>query len=539
MPINNAGQMPSQIANTLINEGVVNNLSNQIKDLKDDKKGKTIDSKRALPELMESDDLEKTGTAILKGLIAKAFDSGIAQNVESKSGIKERGSTKEADDDKKEKDVISISTSGIKRQQKNIISRINLPQSLVRDFKGDTPQLVEQYAAAYQEYLIDNKPKSLEKLKKMEAALKAKGLNDEQIHTINKEIRNIARADLSMKIKESFVYRELSGSTIENAMHQSNILGLTDEAFGNQRLGGWNFGGYNRSLQGTVNRAGEKAVEEIDRFAQEELESRLMEKIINNNEDIKDLKELLDVSQKSSKNFNEWIKSIWPQKKEDLGFTLIDIPDKPQGNFVNTSSDNPKDRSDKKDSVIEETTEEKLLSNQLKAIYLERLLKGGSPIDIGVFFKIRKLKNGLIKLGVFSKDFDEKLKFEAETVAKGKIMDDLKEIVLERASLYQAKGPANDLLNKKLDTILKSAKKMGMEVTDEELKSMQDMANRRILDVLKKQIELYESLVKKQKNNQIEKELKKFKALEGKLLGETSDKIKEYEASEDMKSEIA
>lgn len=548
MSINNLSQMPAQLTSTLIGENVAANLSTQIKEASDEKTFKKIDADHAADELLESQTAAEsadTGRAILRNLVSRAMGEGIIQDSSKINDEKQKdsGDVEEKSIDKKDEDQISISSFGLKKQQKNIITRINLPESLVREFKGKMPEEVAQYAAAYEEYILDDKSKKPKKLEKLEMLLKEKGLTNEQIHNINKEIRNIARADMAEKIKESYTFRELSDSKLEKMMHGAVFDDLAEKVFYDEKLSRAESGRANDDTVHQIQGAVKERADEIEDFVREETESRVIGKMLNSKEvSEKDLGEILTLSQKKMKNFDEWLNTIWMKKKEDLGFNLIQVPERQHGNIVDTTGDNSKNQNQerRRDADEKESTEDKILVRQLKAIYVEQLLKGRKLFDLSLGFKIKKLKNGLIKLGIFSRDLDEKLNFEAETSAKETIMDDLRNLMLEKASLFESKGSASEILEKKKESLLESAKRVGMEISNEDLKAMQDNASRGILDMVKRQIELYEGLLSKRKDKALENELKKFKKLESRLMGETSDKIVEDdEESEDLTSEIA
>ena len=102
------------------------------------------------------------------------------------------------------------------------------------------------------------------------------------------------------------------------------------------------------------------------------------------------------------------------------------------------------------------------------------------------FQKIRKLKNGLMRLGIFTKGLDEKIKSEAKILAKLKTMEMLDEALHERASLFD---PAKDkLTDNKIKNCLKNLERLGFSLGDQGFEDLRNKANRHMYDLVKREL---------------------------------------------------
>jgi len=119
---------------------------------------------------------------------------------------------------------------------------------------------------------------------------------------------------------------------------------------------------------------------------------------------------------------------------------------------------------------------------------MQRAIRGDLRTRIETAFKIRKLKNGLIKLGVSFADF-EKLEQEGAALGRVKLLDMLKEAFYERATLYELAGPAFTLIEKKIKGLLKNLERLGMELSKTELDSLRDQANYAMFEVARFELE--------------------------------------------------
>jgi len=130
-------------------------------------------------------------------------------------------------------------------------------------------------------------------------------------------------------------------------------------------------------------------------------------------------------------------------------------------------------------------------------------------------------KNGLVRLGVYTQDLDDKVKEEAKTLAKMKVMEMLDEALCERASLFD---PEKDgMVDGKIKNCLKNLERLGFKLEDGEFKALKDKANQQMYSL----IEAEKEKMKNSQGPETEKRIQQLNKLMGRLRQESDLNIKE------------
>jgi hypothetical protein len=539
----------TQESAALANIGAVNTLAKEIKSAQDKKSADPVSTNiidDPVSHLKDSQDMNKAGNQLLRSMILKLSGTGILPDTDEIMQRLDSDRTLLNDEPENKEDTYSSSSTfasspSLKRAVKQNAFNVAM-NAQIQDPNSNVPQkAMEQYMATYAAFLTSDDPKTARKLRSLEAELKQNGISEGKIFSMQTQVRSSVRADIALKLKENILIKELSGSKVEDLMTSATLFGTIRIADSNKKLGGKDFGNYNTDLQGTITEASNKNVEELSSFALEVLEQKLIEKTLKQDKNVKDLDDLIKLAGKTGVDLNSWVDKVWKPRKEDLGLNLIDIPAGNFGSFVNTNTDDPgKNKKHQQAKEIDPPDESKILMSRLRALYMQRLIKGDMGTNISTFFKIRKVKNGLIKLGVYTKELDEKISFESEILAKGKTLEMIKEALLERATLYHLKGPALKLIDNRIKSLLKNADRLGISIGKDELESLKYNANKVMLDMAGRQREILEVIVSKTKNVRAEKELAKFRSLEKRLTEEMANpNANVTDEPVEIKSEIA
>jgi len=125
---------------------------------------------------------------------------------------------------------------------------------------------------------------------------------------------------------------------------------------------------------------------------------------------------------------------------------------------------------------------------------------------LSTYFKVTKLKNGLIKLGVSSDEFKD-IEKEGIAAARLRLVDMLSSALEERGTLYELAGPAFKLVEQKIKGILSNLKRLGWEIDETEFNSLRDSANIKVFDAAKDEFLSLEYRVKGAQNPNLEKRL--------------------------------
>ena len=110
----------------------------------------------------------------------------------------------------------------------------------------------------------------------------------------------------------------------------------------------------------------------------------------------------------------------------------------------------------------------------MRAIYLRRAMHGDLRSVVETQFKMIKLKNGLIRLGL--SNFTE-VEAEGKALARVKLFEMLREAFEERATYAKLSGAAWKMTERKIKTVLSNLERVGISLSDTELNLVRDKAN--------------------------------------------------------------
>jgi hypothetical protein len=354
----------------------------------------------------------------------------------------------------------------------------------------ETAETIKDYTTTYANYIINGSAELKRKLEVLEEKLAQKGVNPKELLSLQQNVKKSLRGEIASQIKEAYIQRFLTPKKgIDQIIKDSNLNQVLDLAFNNQRLGGKNFGGYNVNLQGTSDRVAEEAVKDLKDFAREEMETKLIQKQVGSSGQEKnfkdDFQELVKLGARVGVNLESFY-SNWKKKQANLGLFLF-TPPPPNSILAGGAQADTNSSSQQKSGYEFNAEDEKeVLMNRMRAIFMVRALKGDMLTMIETSFRMRKLKNGLIKLGYTIGDFEqlkEQVKQEGEALARMRCFEILKEAFAERATLYDLAGPAFKLIERKIKGALNNLEKLGVNLSTLEIDSFRDNANQEMFDI--------------------------------------------------------
>ncbi len=516
----------TQQVSTIASQGVASYAKEIISDVKAQKKDKSaVNIDDSVKYILESENSDSdAGMAILKSHVAKMMD---LFNNESVFGTTEKNAKADKNDgnvgedaNSSSEDFVRLSSEYSKRSDKRQRAVRTMNFEAFKDLDAGQKQSLKEYSAAYFSYLFSDDPKSLERMKRLEAKMREDGIPESKIISVQKEIKNSARAEIASKVKDSMLLRDLS-EDLESKLHSLKATSIIDGAFANKKLGGWNFGGYNKSLQGTVDRMNYENAKEFSRFSLEQLEGELISKLVKGEKSIDDLRQLVELAGKTGVDVGEWLEKVWMKRKENLGFVPLELPEKDEGRIISTNvSDFTGGHKNGEPDWDREKTEAEELTDKLRALYMHRLIKGDAFTHLTTMFEIRKCKNGLVRIGLYGRSFDEKVSFEAEVLARKKVLEMLEEAFLENSTFYKKKAAGFQSNERKIKVLKSAAERLGLHLEEEDFEELRSKSNRSMLKVVESQISQAEDFLKTRKSVKAQKVLGKMKALRERLMKE-------------------
>lgn len=358
---------------------------------------------------------------------------------------------------------------------------------------------LKEYTSAYSQYLVNggkNKNKSIV-LKKLQDQMLRQGYSMKDIQSVNKNILASIRSEIAAQIKEKYLGRLLSQEkSIDWAANHKGLNDVLDFAFVNHKLGGWNWGG--KTLQGAFDEVAADARSEVKDFVQEEILSKMTKMRLFKNVPEHELKDILKLGAKVGFDSNQFLQD-WNIRSIDMGLSPFDL------NATQAGASGDQGQKEHREFEFNIDDQKEGLINQLRAIYMQRAI-GGFKVTIMTILKMRKTKNGLIKLGVKLGDSDlERIEKEGVIVARQKLVEMLQEAFDERATMYDLRGTAYNLIEKKIKSTRSNLLRLGVKINSSEISQMIERANKRIFGVARIELAETEAMLRETHNPNYEK----------------------------------
>lgn len=363
---------------------------------------------------------------------------------------------------------------------------------------------IEKYTQSLRTSLISNKKDLFAVGKQEESLLKEYGLTSRQLKDIQLAVKKSVKDEIRNDIKDAILNKQLSLlNQYDSAAGDARLNKFTDYFVNNMLLGGQDFGNFDDGFQGMINKAMYFASKDLADFAVDELGQFVMSASLDASKDkagkIRDFEQKVSDLNKITNNpkiTEEWAQTAMEAMMKNLGLAKEKItidPSKMAGMSVNVNTGDSGQQQHKREKhgyEYQENDEKDIFINRLRALYLQRAVSPGLRTTLDTEFKIRKLKNGLMKLGVYTDVLNDKIQKEAELVAKDNILDMLREALEERSTLYELQGPAYTLIEHKIKGILKNADKAGIKIDKAEFNKLRDESNRRMFEITRKEVDM-------------------------------------------------
>ena len=489
--VNNPGLNINPQAQAVVAAEGATSVSSVVQDIKKSDPGKEVKKTEWMERLLETGGTKDLTNQLLKDLVTKVAQAGIAfEGVSPQSKIdgKTQGAKKSDSLQDEFSDKVELGTSKDAKGTDKTIPVKGIGQKGSKFGKPEAEILAKWQEI--KEQLI-KEGKSAQEISRMESQFKA---SETKRHLLN-------------LLKDSAILCYLdSENKISQIIRRRGFAELLQRA--GRELG---------------KEAAVEAKSEVEGFILHELENQLILRTFLQDGDFKESYQLMKIGDKIGVDSLSWMENVWPLKRCDHGLNLLDVPHEITG-YVNVMDNNPdshRRRREREKYEYKEEDEKDIVLNRLRAQYMQLALRPGALTSLKTWFKIRKLKNGLVRLGVYTKDLDERLQSEAKTLAKMKTMEMLDEALHERASLFD---PTKDkLVENKIKNCLKNLERLGFALGDKEFSTLRDKANRHMHGLVQRELES----TKSKKGPRAEKKGQRLNKLLARLRQETDLGLKE------------
>ncbi len=454
---------------------------------------KRTEEKSDIQKYLDSKDTKKTSNTIISALASKLASSGVklAESISNKAQQRakdeldlmfERQET--ASDEVNLINHYTIRGARGKKQGKE--NGEGGEQGKSGADSSGAKQTVAEYTQVLIQFIVNGGTDLKKNVEKLEAKLRQAGVSENEILSLNKNIRTQIRSQIAAQMKEGLIKRIMNDQkSLDWTLATKELLSAFNFAFHNDKLGGWDFGGYNQHLQGTMDEMQKEVESEVKLFVSTELERTLVARHLGVDKDDKNFRKVIELGSKAGVDLKQFFED-WTIQKIDLGIS-------PPPANITMNQGGGADLSGRREKTgFEFTQEDKkdLLINQLRALYMQRAIKGDLKTVIETSFKIMRTTGGLIKLGIQFQDI-EQIKKEGIAIAKVRVTDQLREALYERATLHELQGPAFNLIEGRIKSVMNNLERLGIKLSKLEFDSLRDDANYRMFDVARSELEQY------------------------------------------------
>lgn len=357
-----------------------------------------------------------------------------------------------------------------------------IPQATPMPTPKEAQEVLTKYLSNFSDGLVRDDKTKKEKARQTRESLITKGFSPRQLTTLEGSVRQVIRQDLKRKLKDSFIKLALSYDSkklTQDMMTNSQALNMVADQAGLKGL----FGAGRESLKGVK----DDAKTELDVVVTDELDKALMETKVQGGtaEDlVKAFNKFNDLADIARFDAGDYMKHL-NQKLKDWGLTDFTRPDV----LGVLDTDMSSDSGGKNDQQQQETPQSEIdiLEDDVRAVYVQRAIKGTVKSFITGSLSLRKLVRQMKEKGAFSEERLDDLRQEGESFARFRLFDLVKESLEERAALPQLKGPAFRLVQQKYKHAMKRLKVMGTPMAVAEVRAMRDQINTDMFAIIREE----------------------------------------------------
>lgn len=407
-------------------------------------------------------------------------------------------------------------------QQKQINSDLGKSQ-----YQEECNKSLKEYSTTLTEYLISKSPQQKEKMEQIKKNLQENGVSSGNVLKMEQRVSNMVRQHLTSELRDKMLkYLFSKGETVnKQSLKSKELLSFFESAIkGNEALGGENFGNYKEGADTLFSKTMHHLKEELSGFLLDTTQETFVTNTINQKGEA--FKEELGKLQKFCSaagiviNNAALIKRI-QTSVSNLGLEHFIPPQNKNQTFDFSEGDERGREKESEDKTIYLSQEDQFIE-KLRMLYFQKALNPGFRATFELSFKIKKMKNNLLKLGIFDKELDQRLSEEGCFLAKEKLLEDLHKVFLEQATLQKLEGPAYDILRNRKAFIIKSLHKIGYKIKDTEINRIRDEANREMFPVIKEQFIKLEMMADAKESIWASRQRKVFIAILTRLKEETA-----------------
>jgi len=380
-----------------------------------------------------------------------------------------------------------------RKQKKDLTSRLKeTSQKYQQSQKKEVVQdrAVKNFTSALTGFIYTKDPKRKQEMEHIKDQLLKSGITKQQVSSMETSVSTMVKQHYMFELKKNLLKHFFSKTDKERGVSPRKIL--TEYEFSNQRdhlhqlkdqgIIKGNFHGVMESMGDNVRRDIESLLyhETNDSFVKVQLGQKTLDQYTN------ELWRLQKAAAAAGVIVNEpeLTENIY-RTIEELGLEQF-IP--PVGSSTMSFSDQSRENESPYDPEDLYINQQERLEDQLRNLYMMKALKPSLKSNMEITFKMKKLRNGLIKLGISIQEREEALQNEGVFLAQMKTLGQLQDNFREQATLPALSGPDYDIIKKKRVFLIKVLRRLGYKVNTVVLKKIQDDMNRDMYPFIREEL---------------------------------------------------
>ena len=334
---------------------------------------------------------------------------------------------------------------------------------------------VKEYAKLMSQYAISQDPNKKQLLDRKKQVLLQKGVSTSQINHMSTKVGQVIKQHMMYDLKQKLIRFHMSKGFSKQEQIQKK---MQFDGSANQTEQLSNTPNASLNLTQTLEQLQHEAKQDLGNFLYEESVNQFTKYSLGQSsieEFTDELVRLQKAAQSagfdiSEKELTEKIYSAI----DHLGLSEFKKPD------TNTNQ--------QRHQPQRQATQEEILDDKLRYLYMMKALHPTLRKKVSTYFKIKKCKNGLIKLGFYTEEKENELKKQGEFLAINKFKEELHFIFREEATLPHLSGGDYGALRKKQAFIIKQIRSISSSSLIKDIETIREQSYREMYSLMKEEL---------------------------------------------------
>ena len=405
-------------------------------------------------------------------------------------------------------------------------SKRNLEQKAVNDKKAMQGEInqkdLKEYAKMISKYALTQDPNAKQTIEKQKQSLLKKGVSPTEINHMASKVGQVVKQHLIYDLKQKLIRFHMSkGFSKQDRIQTSHQFNSSSKALDNLS----NTGRLPIDLSQTVDQLKHQAKQDLGNFLYEESVTQFTKQSLGQLS-LKEFTEELVKLQKAAQSAGV---EISEKELTEKIYSAIDHLGLSEFTRPNTDSDNNQKEAEK---II---TQEEALDDKLRYLYMMKALHPSLRHKIDTHFKMKKCRNGMIKLGFYTEEKENNLKKQGEFLAAAQFKEELHFIFREEATLPHLSGSEYGVIRKKKAFFLSQLRKIDHGLNSDEIQRIKESMYREMYGLMKEELLQLKEMAEIHQHISITRKLKHLKE----IIKRIKDDIQIHDFQDNIKNLIS